>query len=225
MKSLLILTVVFTVAAFGVANVATLEGTVNGDTTNNYTPGGVYDRLATAYADLYNNALAFGQVGPYWMADDFEAETTGYTYDAYRLHYIYFSYVSALADTFFEVYETDLNTSPIADFTVNSGDISEATTGWTFAGRNIYLGEFPFPSDVTLTMGEAYWTAISMDSTDGVFAGMMAGAYDWNYAMQDQGSGFINPGHTVDISCMWDGVEGGSAVESASLGTLKASFK
>jgi hypothetical protein len=223
MKHLLILSVIFATAAFGAVDDAFLAGTVGGEGFNGYSGWGpFYNRLVTSEAEIYSNALDFGQVGPYWMADDYEADDD-YTYDQYRLHYLYFNYASAVGDTFFEVYETDLNTSPIADFTVVVTDITETDTGWTFAGRPIFLGEFPFPANVSLTNGTAYWTALSMDSTDSVFCVMVDGAYDWEYAMQDQGSGFIDPGHHQDMSCAWGDIW--TLVESASLGAIKAAFK
>jgi hypothetical protein len=128
---------------------------------------------------------------------------------------------------YFEVYDTDLNTTPIADFTVVAGDVTETNTGWSYAGRIVFLGEFPFPSPVALANGTTYWTAFSMDSTDGAFAITANwGSPNWSSCQQNfQGGGWGIPdgAEPCDISMRMDG--GTSGIESASLGTLKASFK
>ena len=129
MKLLLVLALLLSTAgAFGAADYAFLEGKVGGSGSYQQKSGGFYDRLVTDGV-FYTNALAFGQVGPFWMADDYQADNH-YSYYEYSLHYLYFGYASAVADTYFEIYEDDLNTSPIYDFTVNASDISETDTGW-----------------------------------------------------------------------------------------------
>ncbi len=227
MKYLLVLTVIFVTAAFGIGvNDAFLEGSFlsNGGHIGTKDPGGIYDRLVTSETEIYGTAIAFGQVGPYWMADDCEA-FDDYSYYQYRLHYVCAN-DTPVADTFFEVFESDLNTAPFADFVVNGGDITETTTGWTFAGRDIYLGEFPFPSDVSLTDANAYWTAISMDSNDAVFAIMCnEGSPNWSFAYQNDGNGWVDPGYNIDMSMRMDGIEHYIAIESTSLGQIKASFR
>jgi hypothetical protein len=223
MKYLLIMTVVFTVAAFGAMSDSYLIGEVgsgNYFTTN--AEGGVWDQLVTSDSEWASTAYAYSGTYGYWIADDFEADDD-YDYDGFGQHGIPLG-GSAPGDTDFELYDTDLTGAPTESFTVSAGDITQTNTGWTFAGYSVYLYDYIFPDTYSLANGSKTWTAFTMTTGGGMFAIMNETGPNvpaWDPAEQ-YNSGWGSVG--VDASMRLDG-DVGVGVESASLGEVKAVFK
>jgi hypothetical protein len=225
MKYILMLTVILTTAAFA---------------------GILHDQSLTDENDIHvfqvegqdSSAVSFSTIdGGYnrWVACDYEPPA-GETLElrGFGSHYCYFDDVSALGDMNFEIYEDDLNSAPLDAISVNVTDITETNTGWVSptSGSQIFFGEMIFNhSDWFdgLVGGNAYWIAAQMDSSDNVF--MFAVDHDyWDeaYIYHDEAVwtpvSQAWPGNDFDLAMRFRG-GGWSAIESVSLGELKASFR
>jgi hypothetical protein len=221
-KHLLIFAVIFSTAAFGAANDAYLIGEVgSGNCFDSKGPGNFWDQLVTSDDEWGSTAYAYSGTYGYWMADDFVADK-GYEYRGFAQHGIPLG-GSAPGDTDFEIYENDLTGAPVDSFTVNSGNITQTDTGWTFAGYNVYQYDYIFSDIFTISDGFTYWTGFTMTTGGGIFAIMNESGPNvpaWDPAEQ-YNSGWGSVG--IDLSMRLDGNV--TAVESASLGEVKAVFR
>jgi len=220
MRHLLVLSVIFSTAAFGAANDRYLIGEVgDGISFGSKSPGGVWDQLITSNSE--RGRTAYQYCHNYWMADDYEADGNK-NYDGFAFHDITFGGPPP-GDTYLELYENDLSGTPLEAVTVSASDVTRTDTGWDFSDMPIYLTEIPFGTTWALTEGSRYWTAFNNPTGDLRFVitnetGPNVPAWD---PAQQYHNGWRDEG--VDLSMRWDGNV--TAVKSASLGEVKAAFR
>jgi len=138
-----------------------------------------------------------------------------------------------LGDMYIDVYDTDLDSAPIAEIFVDAGDIDEYYTGWDSPtnGFNIYFGEMIFDeADWVdgLVGGNTYWISARMDSSNGVFC-VTVDHDDW-----EEGYWYRSFTGWQSVSEAWPGTDfdfavlfrGGGliGIESSSIGAIKAVF-
>jgi hypothetical protein len=199
----------------------------------------VHDQLAPTEGDLWVgdsagtpfSAISFSTIdGAYnrWVANDYEAGGST-SIDGFAAHYGYFEDDHQPGDFNIEVYENDLNTSPIGTAYVAVGDLNETDTGWVTptSGVVVWLGEMTFTSITGLTYGNTYWVAAQIDSATNAFNCCVELLYwDEMYWYGDDAywiAGSVQwPGNTFETSVRFDGTAG---IESASVGEIKAIFK
>ncbi|MCP4230076.1 MAG: hypothetical protein GY771_08005 [bacterium] len=209
MKYLILITVILTSPAFCAVlydNAVTAEAQITGDISFT-TMGGTRDR---------------------WIAFDFR-RASNCIVEGYSGHWIYFFGDSALGDINLEIFQ---GSSPggtlITSFTVSAADIAESEWG-TFEGNPVFWGEMSFGSDSFNCNGDTtYWIAAQMESSDNVFMAYREDSVpldEW-YWFGDGGfwmSSSDAHGVHADTSTKLTGTP--SAVESVSLGAIKAIFK
>lgn len=238
MKYLLILTLAVVTAAFaGVTDTHfTGENWNTGGTVDYGLKDTLVDNLCTTSGQITNGYSAGTIGGAYnrWIAFDYLPSGDDYSIEGFHDHWLYYAGGTDLGDTLFEIYEADLNTAPVYSIFVDVADIVESDSGLDAFGRDVYLTEYDFlgqSDEWDATDGTLYWVALQMDTpSDNPFHAVREDSIieDMCWWYGDVGywaNSYDSFGETAEGSYALFGVVGGAAIESASLGTLKASFK
>ncbi|MCP4229096.1 MAG: hypothetical protein GY771_02975 [bacterium] len=226
MKYLLVLTVALTTVAFGAMDFD-LGGNPNytGSSLtgiNNPTKDVEIDNLCSSEGDVINGYSMYAG-NNWWVAIDW-VPVNDWTFDHWTWDIIPLGGYGV--DVYMEIFDTDLNSAPIDSFTISAGDVSWAGAGYNAFGYTVQRGDCDVnPTTDPFVGGTTYWIAVQMNLSDNAFWTV------WNSIVEDyvyfyDGSGWFSApdffGENSEGSYM---IEGGTGVESASLGTLKASFK
>ena len=199
---------------------------------------GVYEKTfrlpaETSEEEVLNGYSAGTIGGAYdrWIAYDFTSDGPNAIYELYN-QWIYYAGSSDLGDMYFEIYEDDLNSSPVQSIIVDADDIVESDTGFDAFGRDVFLNEYDFfaqNDEIYVAGNTLYWIAMQMDTpSDNPFHAVNEDIIDeLVYWYGDDGiwlSSFDAFGQNAEGSYALFGREA-DAIESASIGEIKASFK
>ncbi|MCP4228672.1 MAG: hypothetical protein GY771_00800 [bacterium] len=225
MKRLLVLTVIFATATFAVMDTH-LEGKPSGSVHPNYegTKDVLVDNLVPSASDIVSGYSMYGP-NNWWLAIDWSPSGADYTWENWAFHLIPLG--DHPYDLNIEVYDTDLNTTPIDSFTVPVGDITDTDTGMTAFGNRVYLCEMNIICNVNFLNGGYYWIAQTFDAIDNIFWIVWWNVIDlWIY-FYDGSAWYSAPdyfGENSEGSYMieWDYHW---PVESASVGEIKVAYK
>ncbi|MCP4228671.1 MAG: hypothetical protein GY771_00795 [bacterium] len=233
MRYILALTVILTTAALGAMDTS-LDGEPNGSGVLKWAHSGskdivqvIQDNLVTESGQITNGYSLYGG-NNWWGAIDWIVTDNDWTFRRWTHDVIPLG--ATKFDMFMEIYEDDLNSSPIDSFTVTEGDITSTDTGLTAFGYPIYRNVMDVnPTTNPFRNGGTYWIAISYDATDNLFWTVREDSVVDDYIYFYDGSGWYSApdffGENTEGSYMIEGSIYEVAVESASLGTVKAAFK
>ncbi|MCP4231874.1 MAG: hypothetical protein GY771_17230 [bacterium] len=227
MKYMLVLTMILTTAAFGTMDTH-LEGDPNGSGVLIRTHSGskdvIVDNLVTESGQI---DCAHHMYGPndWWIAVDWTPDND-YEWWDWSFHLITLG--EHPFDLNVEVYNTDLNTDPIDSFTVPEGDITSTDSGFTAFGYTVYLCEMEVTCTVDFLEGGYYWIAHTfINATNEIFMVTRRDSiiddefYFYDGSEWYRCSDFF--GHYGEGSYAIGGTP--TAIESASLGEIKAAYK
>ncbi|MCP4231398.1 MAG: hypothetical protein GY771_14790 [bacterium] len=228
MKHLLVLTVIFATAAFGAMDTH-LEGDSNGsgEFHRDYNNSDVIvDNLVTSYDQVKNGYSLYGPDNS-WCAIDWVVSDNDWVFRRWTHDIITFG--SWKYDLFIELYEIDFNSDPVDSFTIPRDEITSTNTGiGTFEfpvirnGMDVFSTVYPFFENTT------YWIACSYDASHNIYwvvrEDSIVDDYIWFYDGSDWYSAPDFFGENAEGSFMIEGIVY-SAVEGASLGEIKASFR
>lgn len=196
----------------------------------------LHDQLIQSEGDITQNgefsAISFiGNDYNRWVAVDY-VPGSNVSFRGFDAHWTYKDDNVQSGDIYLEFYEADLNTSPIAYASVEDAGITQTDTGWVLptSGSMVFFNEMGLSSSefVDMSNGTTYWIAVQIDTEAEVFM-VCRDDYPWDMGwwFGDDAywiSTFNQWGHEVDYSVRFrGGIEG--AIESASVGEIKASFK
>ncbi len=196
------------------------------------------DQLIQSEGDITQNgdfsAISFSTVdGAYnrWVAADYVPDAN-VSFRGFDAHWTYFDDDVQPGDIDFEFYESDLNTAPFAYASVDNDGITQTNTGWVLptSGSMVFFNEMNLDSAefVDMSSGNTYWIAVQNDTVAQAFV-VCRDDYPWDMGWwYGDDAYWINTfnmwGFAVDFSMRFrGGIEG--AIESASIGEIKASFK
>ncbi|MCP4231873.1 MAG: hypothetical protein GY771_17225 [bacterium] len=226
MKHLLVLTVIFATAALGAMDTH-LEGEPNGSGVLEWAHSGskdiIVDNLCSSGGDIINGISIYNG-NNWWCAIDWITDDD-WSFEHWTWDIIPFGGYNV--DTYMEIFETDLNTTPIDSFTISAGDISWNPAGYSAFGYTVLRGDCDVnPTTDPFNEGTTYWIALSMDLSDNALWMCWISVVD-DYIYWYDGSAWYNAYDHFGEPMEGSYAIGGSptVVESASLGEIKAAFK
>ncbi|MCP4229221.1 MAG: hypothetical protein GY771_03620 [bacterium] len=184
----------------------------------------LYDNLVTDQNDV-TDGFGFDSNRGWWIADDYvpDYDVTG---NAFSGHWLYEDNSPGSGDLYFAIYQNDINAPPVYEFFVPAADVTETDSGMVAFGYDIYYGEMDWPVEVAFNVGSTYYIGMQMDTSERVYfvlhdniigdrywfklGGFWEQSPIWPFGFRD-----------LSMALYWYP----NAVEGASLGQIKASYR